>query len=275
MLVYQLSRSTVQQLNFDLADFDSITMELPSGLYTTFRTYADRTRVIGLRAHLDRLYLPAKVLGMNVVLNQGLLKERLADLLKSLAPHEARLRLILDMSKEPGEIYVLLQELLALPHEVYRDGVRVDISGASRENPALKQTTFISESSSQRKRLGGQIFEILLTHNGRILEGMTSNFFYVRDGELSTAKHGVLSGVTREAVLTIARQAGIRVRYKALTLREILEIDEAFITSSSRGVVPVVQIADQLVRNGKVGKTTKRLMNLYEQQISDIAEPII
>jgi branched-chain amino acid aminotransferase len=275
MLVYQLSRSTIQQLNFDLADFDSITMELPSGLYTTFRTYADRTRVIGLRAHLDRLYLPAKVLGMNVVLNQGQLRKILADLLKSLAPHEARLRLILDMSKEPGEIYVLLQELQALPHEVYRDGVRVDISGASRENPALKQTAFISESSSERKRLGGEIFEILLAHAGRILEGMTSNFFYIRDGELGTAGRGVLSGVTREAVLTIAWQAGIRVRYKALTLREIPEIDEAFITSSSRGVVPVVQIADQLVRNGKVGKTTKRFMNLYEQQISHIAEPII
>lgn len=275
MLVYQLSRSTVQQLNFDLADFDSITMQLPSGLYTTFRTYADRGRVIGLRAHLDRLYLPAKALEMNMVLNQGQLRKILADLLKSLAPHEARLRLILDTSEEPGKIYLLLQELQALPHEVYRDGVRVDISGASRENPALKQTAFISESSSQRKRLGGEIFEILLAHNGRILEGMTSNFFYIRDGELGTAGRGVLSGVTRGAVLTIARQAGIRVRYKALPLREIPEIDEAFITSSSRGVVPVVQIADQLVRNGKVGKTTKRLMKLYEQQISDIAEPMM
>jgi branched-chain amino acid aminotransferase len=275
MLVYQLSHSAIQQLHFDGPDFDSITMELPSGLYTTFRTYADRTKVIGLRAHLDRLYLPAQALVTRVVLNRGPLREMLADLLKPLAPHEARVRLILDMSKRPGEIYVLLQELHALPPEVYRDGVRLDTSRASREKPALKQTTFISESSAERKRLGGEIFEILLTHNGRILEGMTSNFFYVRNGELGTAGRGILSGVTRETVITIARKAGIKIRYRALSLREIPEIDEAFITSSSRGVVPVVQIVDQPVGAAKVGETTKQLVNLYEQQISDIAEPIL
>jgi branched-chain amino acid aminotransferase len=275
MLVYQLSHSATRQLHFDLPDFDSVTMKLPSGLYTTFRTYADRTIVIGLRAHLDRLYLPAKAMRLTVVLDQDQLRERLADLLKSLAPHEARVRLILAMSEEAGEIYLLLQELQALPPEIYQKGISVGISSGSRRNPLLKQTTFITETSSERKSLGGEIFELLLTHNERILEGMTSNFFYVRGGELHTAGRGVLSGITRETVITIARQAEIRVRYKALTLHEIPEIDEAFITSSSRGIVPVVQIAYQPVGKGKVGETTKQLMNRYEQKILDIAEPIL
>ena len=275
ILVYKISRSSIEQLHFDLPDFDSITMELPSGLYTTFRTYAELTKVIGLRAHLDRLYLPAKAKGIAVVQNQALFRETLTDLLKSLAAHEARVRLILDMSKELGDIYVLLQGLQALPPEIYQNGVRVDISRGSRDKPLLKQTAFIAESSSERKRIQGETFEILLTHNGRILEGMTSNFFYVRGGELYTAGRGVLSGVTRETVITIAQQAGIRVRYKALSLREIPEIDEAFITSSSRGVVPVVHIADQPVGNGKVGESTKQLMDLFERKISDLAESIL
>src|SRR6185295_16194726 len=103
ILVYKISPSSIEQLYFDLRDFDSITMGLPSGLYTTFRTYAERTKVIGLRAHLDRLYHPAKAKGVAVAQNQALFRETLTDLLKSLAPHEARVRLILDMSKEPGE----------------------------------------------------------------------------------------------------------------------------------------------------------------------------
>jgi branched-chain amino acid aminotransferase len=275
MLVYKLSLSAVQQLHFDHPDFDSITVELPSGLYTTFRTYVGRTKVIGLRAHLDRLYLPAQALGTQVVLNRGPLREMLADLLKALTPHEARVRLILDVSEHPGEIYVLLQELQPLAAQVYRDGVRVGISSGSRKKPLLKQTTFIKESSAQRKLLGHEIFEVLLAHNGRILEGMTSNFFYLLRGELGTAGHGVLSGVTRETVIRIARKAGTPVRYKALALREIPEIDEAFITSSSRGVVPVVQIVDQPVGNSTVGQTTKQLMSLYEQEIADIAEPVL
>jgi branched-chain amino acid aminotransferase len=60
-----------------------------------------------------------------------------------------------------------------------------------------------------------------------------------------------------------------------LSLREIPGIDEAFITSSSRGVVPVTQIIDQPVGNGKVGETTKQLMRLFEQKISSIVESII
>jgi branched-chain amino acid aminotransferase len=275
MLVYRLSHSAVQKLHFDDPDFDSVTMELPSGLYTTFRTYADRTRVIGLRAHLDRLYLPAQTLATQVVLNRGPLREMLVDLLKPLNTQEARVRLILDMSGEPGEIYLLIQDLQTLPAQVYRDGVHVGISRGSRKKPLLKQTAFIRESSAERKQRGREIFEILLAHNGRILEGMTSNFFYLLRGELGTAGRGVLSGVTRETVIAIAGKAGIQVRYKALSLRQIPEIDEAFITSSSRAIVPVVRIVDQLVGNGQVGKTTKRLMNLYEQKISEIAEPIL
>lgn len=274
MLVYQLSHSAVQRLHFDDSDFDSITMELPSGLYTTFRTYADRTKVIGLRAHLDRLYLPAQTLATQVVLNRGRLREMLAGLLKPLSTQEARVRLILDMSRKPGEIYVLLQDLETLPAQIYQGGVHVAISRGSRKKPLLKQTTFIKESSAKRKRLGREIFEVLLVHNELILEGMTSNFFYLLRGELGTAGRGVLSGVTRETVITIASKAGVQVRYKALSLREIPEIDEAFITSSSRGVVPVVRIVDQPVGNGQVGETTKQLMRLYEQKISDLAEPI-
>ena len=60
ILVYKISRSETDPLYFDFPDFDIITTELPPGLYTTFRTYAGRTRVLGLRSHLERLYLPAK-----------------------------------------------------------------------------------------------------------------------------------------------------------------------------------------------------------------------
>src|SRR5512138_1406640 len=108
---------------------------------------------------------------------------------------EARVRLILDTSAEPGVIYVLLQPLQTLPAEIYENGVRLEISRTSRQKPSLKQTAFISESAFDRTRVGGEIFEILLTNKSRILEGMTSNFFYVKDGALCTAGRGVLIGV--------------------------------------------------------------------------------
>ena len=275
ILAYKITRSSIEELNTDLTDFDSITTSLPTGLYTTFRTYAERTRVIGLRAHLERLYLPAKAQGIVPTLRkQDALREVLFDLLQGLNAPEARVRLIMDTSVEPGIMYVLIQPMQALPAEIYSKGVHLEISKTSREKPSLKQTAFIGESAFDRTRVDGEIFEILLTNKGRILEGMTSNFFYVLDGMLCTAGRGVLIGVTRQTVIAVAKQEEINICLKALALNELPLIEEAFITSSSRGVVPVVQIGEQQIGNGQVGTMTRKLMNLYETEVLSLAEVI-
>jgi branched-chain amino acid aminotransferase len=274
--VHKIDRSDVQPLDMDLPDFDAITTALPAGLYTTFRTFAEKKKVIGLRAHLDRLYLPAKAEGIIPAMRrQEDLRVVLSDLLMRLDAPEARVRLIMDMSQDPGIMYVLLQAMNALLPAIYGDGVRVEISKSSREKPSLKRTSFISESAFERKRVGGDVFEILLTNRGRILEGMTSNFFYVLNGALCTAGRGVLIGVTRQAVLSIAKEHGIEVCYRALPLNELDTIQEAFITSSSRGVVPVVQVDGRDVADGRVGEMTSKLMHLYEEEVLLLAEEII
>ncbi|MGE5373918.1 MAG: aminotransferase class IV, partial [Bacteroidota bacterium] len=162
-----------------------------------------------------------------------------------------------------------------LPDEIYQNGVHLEISRTSREKPSLKRTSFIQESAFDRKRLGGGTFEILLTDKGRILEGMTSNFFYVRDGTLCTAGRGVLIGVTRQTVIGLAKREGIDFCIRAIRINELDTISEAFITSSSRGIVPVVRIDDSQVGDGKVGRMTARLMQLYNQEVLSLAEDII
>ena len=272
---YKIDRTGLQPLEFDLSDFDAITALLPTGLYTTFRTYAEKTKVIGLRSHLERLYLPAKAQDVVPALRRpDDLRDTLADLLKRFDAPEARVRCILDMSQEHGNLYILLQPMNPLPPEIYRDGVHVEVSRTSREKPSLKQTAFITESAFDRKRVGGDIFEILLTHKGRILEGMTSNFFYMRDGVLCTAGRGVLIGVTRQTVIAIAKEHGIQMGYRALPLSELDTVQEAFITSSSRGVVPVVQVDATRIADGNVGEMTSKLMHLYEEEVLSLAEDI-
>jgi branched-chain amino acid aminotransferase len=276
MLVYKITRSETDPLNFDLPDFDAITNDLPSGLYTTFRTYAGRKKVVGLQSHLERLYLPAKAQGIvPTVRRQDDFRHILADLLLRVDAPEARVRLILDTTMDPGTIYVLLAPLQLLPDDVYQNGVQLEISRTSREKPSLKRTSFIQESALERKRIGPETFEILLTDKGRILEGMTSNFFYVRDGALCTAGRGVLIGVTRQTVISLAKQEGIDIRLRAIRINELPSISEAFITSSSRGIVPVVVIDSQQVGDGQVGKLTRKLMDLYNEEVLSLAEEIV
>ncbi len=276
ILIYKITRSEVDPLPLDLPDFDAITTELPSGLYTTFRTYAGRTKVIGLRSHLERLYLPAKAQGIvPTVRRQDDFRHILADLLLHMEAPEARVRLILDTTVETGTLYALLAPLQLLPDELYQDGVHLEISRTSREKPSLKRTSFILESALERKRLGPETFEILLTDKGRILEGLTSNFFYVRDGMLCTAGRGVLIGVTRQTVISLAKQERIDICIRAIRVNELPLISEAFITSSSRGIVPVVGIDAQQVGEGEVGPITTRLMHLYNEEILSLAEEIV
>jgi hypothetical protein len=137
---------------------------------------------------------------------------------------------------------------------------------------------------------------------------MTSNFFYVLDSRaerneerslrrmkskrgvlsaeptsispsaqrdmLRTAHRGILPGVTRTMVIRAARGRGVEVRYRALKLDQVPAVKEAFITSSSRGVVPVIQINDMQVGQGRVGNVTKELLRAYEEYVLKHAEKI-
>jgi branched-chain amino acid aminotransferase len=174
-----------------------------------------------------------------------------------------------------GSLYVSIEPLKRLPLEVYEKGVHVETVTIQRDSPRVKSTAFIGQSEEERKLIAKKgIFEALLVHRGRILEGMTSNFFYVIDGILCTAQRSILLGVTRRTVIRVARGEGLEVKYKSLKLDQLPDVSEAFITSSSRGIVPVVQIDDFEEGQGSVGEITKHLSLGYGKYMKRKAEKI-
>ena len=182
-----------------LSSLDAVTRQLPDGYYSTFRTYDGCRRVLGLKAHLRRLYDPVT----SPEVSASFLRRQLNLLLEHFAPDEARVRVI--MTKQ-GKVYVAAEPLKPLSAEIYENGVRVETTQIHRDSPRLKSTAFIGASNSERKHIAQEgIFEALLVKNGKILEGMTSNFFYVKDNILYTAQHGILLGVTRRTVIHLAR----------------------------------------------------------------------
>jgi branched-chain amino acid aminotransferase len=274
--MFQTWRITPTQnlkLGTDASTLDDVTRRLPEGYYSTFRTFDAGTRVLGLAAHLRRLYEPVRA----PEVDEQTLRRELRTLLESYRPHEARIRAV--MTRQ-GQVYLVIASLVPLPTEIYEKGVRVETTALRREHPRLKSTSFIGRSDSERKHIAQEgIFEALLVKEGKILEGMTSNFFYAvrRDAippYLGTARAGILPGVTRETVLMIAQGRGVDVNYKPLQLNQLAEIDEAFITSSSRGIVPVVQIDQIAIGQGSPGPVTQDLMAAYESYVSENAEKI-
>jgi branched-chain amino acid aminotransferase len=261
--LYRLNKTRCTPLILsDMGSLDIITRQLPDGYYSTFRTYDSCTRVIGLSAHLRRL--------PNA--DASFLRRNLLQLLEPYRPAEARVRV---METKQKQFYISIEPLKPLASEIYENGVRVETNTIHRNDPRAKSTAFIAASDEERKHIAqAGIFEALLVKNGKILEGMTSNFFYVQRQTLYTARRDILLGVTRTMVIRAARGRGVDVKYQPLKLDQLLVVKEAFITSSSRGIVPVVKIDDTKIGQGSPGKVTKLLMSAYEAYVLKHAEKI-
>lgn len=295
MRAFRLLSTRLEPLVTAAVSPDELTRQLPRGFYSTFVTSGNGRRVLGLTAHLDRLYHPARELGLTPSASRADLQPVLARLAADGAPGETRFRLVLGTSDKT--VYIIVQPFIPLPREIYEHGVQVVTTNLTRHDSRLKYTGFITESQSERGKVGGNIFEVLLTKAGKIYEGMTSNFYAVlpsviarrppgqstaaqgaaeagspslRRGTLVTARRGILLGVTRHAILRLARREGMDLLYRAPRLDE--EFAEAFLTSSSRGVVPVIAIDSNRVGEGKPGLWTRRLSHAYQVYVEERSE---
>lgn len=278
---WRITPTKNDEIKADVSTLDEVTRQLPEGYYSTFRTYAGATRVLGLTSHLQRLYKPVST----PEVSEPFLRRQLSVLLDRYRPGEARVRA---MMTRQGQVYVSIAFFTLLPREIYESGVCAETTGLHRQHPRLKSTSFIGRSDAERRHIARErIFEALLVKDGKILEGMTSNFFYVmgraewRRGKteeakatVGTARHGILLGVTRETVIELARGRGLEVKYQPLKLEQIPNLSEAFITSSSRGIVPLVQIDKFTIGEGDPGPITTGLMTAYESYVLDKAEKI-
>lgn len=270
---WKLTSTTIKEVSFgDMTSLDAITRQLPEGYYSTFRTFDRCTRVLGFADHLRRLYDPVPTPEVSA----PTLRRQLLELLEHYRPGEARVRLI--MTKQ-GQAYIAIEPLQLLPREIYKGGVRVETAEMYRDTPRLKSTAFIGASDAERKHITQDgIFEALLVKEGEILEGMTSNFFYVgQTANLSyvgTAQDGILLGITRQIVIEIAKSNRLDVKYQPLKRDQLSAAQEAFITSSSRGIVPVVQIDGIIIGQGTPGPITKKLSAIYDVYVTKKAEKI-
>ena len=275
--VFELGKekSVIEAVNFrEELSMDGISRRLPQGLYSTFRTYAGGKRVVGLSTHLDRIYLSSPE--ENII--PSVTREELRQVLRLLlSPYvnEARVRICISKNEKPGQVFVIIEPLKILDETVYSEGIRVVISHVERESPKLKSTSFIIKSKEERKSLyDNNIFEGIIVKNNRLLEGLTSNFFALIDSNIITANKGILQGVTRKTILKIIRSEKMIIQYRGLRIDELPSIQEAFITSSSRGVVPVISIDGKQVGQGTPGPVSKKLRELYDDFVLLVAETI-
>lgn len=253
--------------NLVFSTLDDISLELPSGAYTTFRTY-QHTRALRLEDHLTRLNESAQQALTPIRINPDAVRLALHQVLSQLEARDYRFRLTLDLEKEKGSLYVSAEPLQVPSEEDYQRGVKVISRVMQRENPRAKLTGFIKNAVQIRTVLTDGVNEVLMLRgDGLILEGLSSNFFGVINNSLYTSGQGVLAGITRAILFDICRDASIQIHTEGIYLSNIYELDEAFITSASRAVLPVSQIDRVRMGTGQPGLITKELMALFKERI--------
>lgn len=247
---------------------------LPRGIYTTMRTL-DGLAVVGLTAHLDRLEEGAALLGRPATIPRDALRAALCRRLRALGHAESRLRLTLDCTDAPGTLWLSVEPLETRPPEAYERGVAALTARMQRDNPRAKDNEFLRQSAAARAQLGGRIDEILMVgDDGTLLEGLSSNLFAVEGGVVRTPEEGVLPGVTRAAVIATLEAAGLPLRREPIAHARLGALDELFVTSTSRGVLPIVEVDGDPIADGRPGPITRRVAALVAERIAAAAEPL-
>lgn len=263
------------EMNLTADSLDDLSEQIPGGVYSTFRTYR-KTKALHLQHHFLRLESSATILGEKLNLDENNLRQAMRRVLTPLPDQDYRLRLSISLGGEKPEIFLSLEVLHTLPPEVYLAGTKViTLTGIERKSPKAKATAFIHAADPIRKRLPAGVNEaVMIDRQGVLLEGLSSNFFAIREGKVRTAGEGVLEGITRAMVLEGVSGLGIPIEMRGVTKNDLPDLEECFITSASRGVLPVVQVDDLQIGKGKPGPLTRAITDQFQKLLETNLEDI-
>lgn len=243
------------------------------GVYTVTNTFGT-DRVLKLGAHWDRLEDSARRANIPLKLDRPRLQAALRQLIDEAGFGSVRFRVTVS-AEAPDEFILSVEPFKPLAPEVYETGIRVITSAAAnRENPAAKTTAWMHDRAALETALPPGVFTaILISEDGALLEGTSSNFYAILNGELRTAGEGVLPGIAQQVVFEVAPSI-LPVRREAVKIGDIPRIEEAFITSASRGIVPIVEMDGMSISGGAPGETTRKLRAAYLMWVDDHMETL-
>jgi branched-chain amino acid aminotransferase len=246
------------------------------GVCDIMRTY--RGKPYFLNDHIQRLENSASEIGLSLPWQTREIKDIVLETLhRNTAVDEANIRIIITGGPSSDFFYpqgsprliVLVTDMTALPDTWYTKGVKVITHPLERSLPDAKVISYIPAAMALKQaKAEGAIEALYINRNKEAMEGSTSNLFAFFGQTLVTPREGVLKGITRQAILSLATPL-YTIKEKAIPLEHLLTASEVFITGTNKGIVPVVQIDTTRIGTGTPGANTTRLMAELEQHTLD------
>ena len=173
---------------------------------------------------------------------------------------------------------MIVKPHVAPPAEIYDRGVKVALVPIIRNHPGtvsplIKSNNLLNNALAMQEAFRRGAFEgVMRNYRGELAECTTSNLFIVKDGAALTPPldAGLLPGITREFVLEIGAEPGFRFGKRSCYDPDLFAADEAFLTSSTREIVPIVQVDDQRIGNGAPGPVTRALLAKFRARAQEL-----
>lgn len=252
--------------------------ELAGAVYTSIRTYLRASvdpKYLLIEKHFQRLSDSLAIEHSPFLLDELFLRQSIAEVVKNTDfSGGLRIKLVI-MPKKQAEFLIITEPLKVPNQDAYTKGVSVLTTQYERKNPKAKVFEFVEVQDQIRRQFHEDVEEVIMVSpNGEMLEGLSSNFFAILDGSIYTAGRGVLRGVTRQIVINVAKKAGIPIIFHRVKLNQVNDFEECFITSTSRGMLPVTSIDHKAIGPGSPGPITKQLRLLFEKEILKLIKPL-
>jgi branched-chain amino acid aminotransferase len=260
------------------------------GIFEGIRVY--RGRVFRLDAHMQRFAAAARGIALELPGGIAVVREIVLDTARAFGAAEAYLRLIatrgegplgVDPTNCPNPRLICIAARVSIFSEEERErGLALVTSSLRRPSPdvldpRIKSLNYLNNALAKLEaRQRGADEALMLNANGMVAEASVANVFVVRDGVLLTppATDGALEGITRATVIDLASALGIPVREQTLSRFDFFAADEAFLTGSGAGLVPVRSLDDRRIGSGDPGPVYEKVRVAFAEATFELGVPL-
>jgi branched-chain amino acid aminotransferase len=251
------------------------------GVFEGIRVYDGK--VFKLKEHVERLFESARAIKLEIPLTREQMTRAIEETVAANGKRNGYIRPIvtrgagtlgLDPRKTSDpQVVIIVDDIALYPPELYETGMEIATVATIRNHPAalnprIKSLNYLNNILAKIEGIQqGCPESLMLNHKGEISECSGDNIFLVKGGTLYTPPidAGILKGITRDAVIDLARQAQIRVDEVALTRHDVFVAEECFLTGTAAEIIPVVKCDSRVIGNGKPGPVTKRLHEAFHR----------
>ena len=234
------------------------------GVYETLRV--SNRQIYFLKDHIERLMESAKIIGLEHPFYDGMVEESIGEIIAKNNAETCNIKMLLIGApiKEEAKLFIICLNPLFPDKKLYRDGATFITYEYERVFPHAKTLNMLQSYLAYRKaKESGAYDALLVNRDGNITEGTRTNFFCIKDKVIYTPlEKDILLGVTRKALLKVARENGYEVLEKDIKVADVIHYDGAFISSTSSKIVPIKSIDEQVLK--PQSESLKKLMDLFD-----------